>query len=199
MKRYIHSDYDPAAFDSNPDIRRGVAERTDDPELLELFAYDPNMFVRRAAAKNKYANDYVISEVIENYEEQDTDDYTLWDLAGKSNAISGLLKRYHAAPSNWRVREALAHNCNCPVDLLVQFADDEYYDVRAEVGGHPNTPVDILAKLSQDPEPIVREFVAENPNTPLDILEKLVADEESWVSRNACTTIGKYHARSCEK
>ena len=78
---------------------------------------------------------------------------------------------------NYKVREWVAKNPNCPLDVLKKLSEHEDDTVRVRVAKNPNCPPDILKKLSEDEHFLLRAWVAGNPNCPSDILEKLTNPE----------------------
>lgn len=50
-----------------------------------------------------------------------------------------------------------------PAGMLVQFVDDESYEVRAAIGGNPSTPRQLILQLLNDRNPVVRASTAHNP------------------------------------
>lgn len=179
MKRYIRSNIDDSIFNENPDERAKLAQRTSDPELLDIYRYDPDIEVRRSVMENPNIDESTIADMVREYvidDFEDEHDYTLWSAATNPKCpVDVFLDRYKQDPENAHIREALAHHPNAPVELLREFADDENYDVRIDVAENPSTPQDILIMLSEstDYDGYIHSAISRNPSTPVDVLVRM--------------------------
>lgn len=78
---------------------------------------------------------------------------------------------------DYMLREIIASNECCPVDLLEQLAQDKSAGVRANVARNVNTPTHVLSYLGRDRVSKVQMWVATNLNTDVDTLTLLAEDE----------------------
>jgi hypothetical protein len=76
-----------------------------------------------------------------------------------------------------KMREHVAKNPSCPIDLLQVLAKDEDWDVRYRVGGNPSAPIETLEEMSLDTSfsGSLPYSVAANPSTPVHILMDLAS------------------------
>jgi len=105
--------------------------------------------------------------------------------------------------NDYRFREAVASNDNCPIDLLEKLSNDIFYTVIIKVFNNKNCTKDLIMKFSDskdvniklgiiksvncpvciyykfylDSNDSIRRAIANNSNCPVDILEKFIDDE----------------------
>lgn len=138
------------ADDQNRWVREAVAEETDDPNILAKLADDPDWLIRKSVA------------------EKTDDPNLLAKLADDEDAD---------------VRKAIVEKTD-DLDILAKLADDKEWTVRKIVAEKTDDP-NLIAKLADDEDRNVRWVVADNTDDP-DILAKLADDEDRWV-RNAAS------------
>ncbi len=93
---------------------------------------------------------------------------------------TGLFAQLTAHP-DWRLRERIALDPRCPVDVLATLAEDSDYDVRKAVAAHPSTAdADVIA-LVADANQAVRLAVTSRVELAEVLVERLVEDESDDV------------------
>jgi hypothetical protein len=88
-----------------------------------------------------------------------------------------LMKWMQAHDSSVVVMMHLARNPNCPLELLRKMAQDDDPMVQGAVGSNERCPPDLLRLLATHQRLPVRENVAANPQCPPDVLEALADDK----------------------
>jgi len=83
-----------------------------------------------------------------------------------------------ARHGEWRTREWVAMQDNCPTDVLEGLGMDASGDVRAAVAVHPGTPPETLRGMLHAVNP---GLVAGNPACPPDLVASLARHEVVWV------------------
>ena len=159
-REYVDDDY--------PQVRRAVAQRTNDLNLLAKLADDENWGVREEVAK-KTDDPNLLAKLAD-----DEDVVVRRAVAENTNDLNILAKL--ADDADWLVRKAVAKKTDDP-DILAKLADDGDPNVRLAVAEKPDD-LNILAKLADDKSGYVRIAVAEKTDAP-DLLAKL-ADDENW-------------------
>ena len=159
-REYVDDDY--------PQVRRAVAQRTNDLNLLAKLADDENWGVREEVAK-KTDDPNLLAKLAD-----DEDVVVRRAVAENTNDLNILAKL--ADDADWLVRKAVAKKTDDP-DILAKLADDGDPNVRLAVA-EKTDDLNILAKLADDKNGYVRIAVAEKTDAP-DLLAKL-ADDENW-------------------
>lgn len=159
-REYVDDDY--------PQVRRAVAQRTNDLNLLAKLADDENWGVREEVAK-KTDDPNLLAKLAD-----DEDVVVRRAVAENTNDLNILAKL--ADDADWLVRKAVAKKTDDP-DILAKLADDGDPNVRLAVA-EKTDDLNILAKLADDKSGYVRIAVAEKTDAP-DLLAKL-ADDENW-------------------
>lgn len=159
-REYVDDDY--------PQVRRAVAQRTNDLNLLAKLADDENWGVREEVAK-KTDDPNLLAKLAD-----DEDVVVRRAVAENTNDLNILAKL--ADDADWLVRKAVAKKTDDP-DILAKLADDGDPNVRLAVV-EKTDDLNILAKLADDKSGYVRIAVAEKTDAP-DLLAKL-ADDENW-------------------
>ncbi len=80
------------------------------------------------------------------------------------------------------VRNFIASNESCPLDLIEKFAEEK--DALMGVASNKSTPSSIIGGLLSYDNGAYRELIADNPSTPLNILEKLYTSVDSNIRVN---------------
>ena len=156
------------ADDENVYVRQAVAEETDDPNILAKLADDADWLVRRAVVK-KIDDPDILAKLADD---RSTD---VRRAVVKKIDDPDILAKL-ADDRDMHVRWEVAENTN-DLNILAKLADDRDMHVRMAVAQHTDDP-DILAKLADDGDPNVRLAVAEKTDD-LNILAKL-SDDENW-------------------
>lgn len=165
-REYVDDDY--------PQVRRAVAQRTNDLNLLAKLADDENWGVREEVAK-KTDDPNLLAKLAD-----DEDVVVRRAVAENTNDLNILAKL--ADDADWLVRKAVAKKTDDP-DILAKLADDKNGYVRIAVAEKTDAP-DLLAKLADDENWRVRTVVARR-TTDLDILAKLAEDDDEDVRKVA--------------
>ena len=114
MKRYIRSDEQDTPEDLfSPDVktRQIQAKLTNDPDLLEIYAYDPESNVRQYAAGNPHTPQSALLHLAE-----DTSPQVILHLCTHAKVPGEVLARlYREFPI---AVSAVAFNPNTPMDIL---------------------------------------------------------------------------------
>ena len=158
------------AKDNEDWVRCNVAVNPNCPaSLLKELVKDKDYVVRRNVAVNPNCPVSLLLEVLAN----DKDDRLHSSVARNSNSPVVL-----AALSSfkWEVRDTVASNPNCPVDLLILLAEDNIKDVRSSVASHPNCPVELLVELATDTAKEVRSEVASHPYCPESLMLEIFSE-----------------------
>ena len=121
MKRYIKSEFDMNsvdAFNTSPDVRRKFASITEDPELLAVYAFDPDYWVRSNVLENPYITSEILDSMAEDY------DTVIRSRVAEHRQTSPdtLLKLADDLSSN--VRGEVASNPNTPKSALLALLED---------------------------------------------------------------------------
>lgn len=157
--------------------REELAETTEDVKVLRKLAKDKNRAIRGEVASNKNTSldilrklskdedNYVCNKVKSNptfkkyvkslnLNKLDEIDYMCSEdvikLAKTTDDVDILRKLSEYKDTYGLIRELVAENKNCPVDILRKLADNEYSTVRKIVAKNKKCPLDILKKLSED-------------------------------------------------
>ena len=157
MKRYIYSDNkfvyrpedysDSERFSEDSETRAWHALHTTDPNVLEVYSYDPRQAVLYQVGANVHTPVDVLMRLASDFSD-----------------------------GNTKAREGVLRNKTTPAEIVRILADDPNVFNRGVAAAHPNMPVDCLIRLADDYYGWVRELVAYNTNTPIDILERLTHD-----------------------
>ena len=175
------------ADDENVYVRQAVAEETDDPNILAKLADDADWLVRKAVAK-KTDDPNLIAKLAD-----DRSTGVRWEVAENTNDLNILAKL--ADDRDMHVRMAVAQHTDDP-DILAKLADDGDPNVRLAVA-EKTDDLNILAKLSDDENWRVRKVVARR-TTDLDILAKLAEDDDEDVRKVARKRYNAVASRSTE-
>ena len=89
-----------------------------------------------------------------------------------------------------KLRQTIARNPNCSLELLQELTKDADLAVRRNVARNPCASLEILEQLANDVEEDVRSAVASNPNTLSALLKILANDESDSVRTCAYYNIG---------
>jgi len=80
------------------------------------------------------------------------------------------------------VRNCIAMNKKCPIDIIEEFFEKK--DALMGVASNPRTPVKIINELLNYDRGIYKEFISSNSATPIYILEQLSASAEDDIRVN---------------
>ena len=183
--------YDNArAFSDNVRDRISLAVNTKSPELLEIYAYDPEPMVRNAVAHNLNTPPEVLAELISD------SDYGVRVTAARNPYIPSVaLIDFITAKDIYEGVDAL-FNSKLPADVIDDYykranaiISDPAYNYEDNEGWHddyiyalsrnPNTPEYILAELVDQCDEFCFMGLVENPNTPDYVLITVARESES--------------------
>jgi len=157
-------------------IAEGVARSPNTPaELLQAFAQDNCIDVRRGVAQNKNSPAPVLEMLA-----QDRAWVVRNAVAFNPNTPSKVLE-FLAGDKRKDVRRMVAENLHTPVGVLETLAQDAAKDVRMAVADNPHTPSHVLMILGRDKVSVVRNAVARNLMAPMSLLTALALDKDKVV------------------
>ena len=187
-------DFDPEVVFTEDSLERAyIASRTANRDLLEIYANDPDMRVRREVAGNSHCSPEILEEL-----SFINDGSLLWKIAGNPQATAIALDNCSYISYNDTAGRVVRHP-NTSAETLDRMLDeviavgivgDRDLDIRWGISGHPNTSADTLTKLADDPSDFVRWEVAKHVNTPEDVLLKLAKDDNKTIRTRAQVRLG---------
>lgn len=144
MKFYIQADteYDPdEVFPCDEDARADYARYTKSPELIEIYAFDPDDHVRCRVAENPN-----ITEELLRMLAQDSSWHTKCGVAWNPKTPSDILEML-SHDFDTDVRMNVAGNINAPVEVLQRLSKDPDILVREAVAENTATPSFMLTDM----------------------------------------------------
>lgn len=164
----------------NEDIRKLVAQTTEDNKVATVLAHDKSENVREGLAENKndlkYVNNIDKLERLSAFKNEE-DKQWMKEKYAKADSSPDLLDVL-AIDKSEKVREEVSLNKNTSEDTLVKLSDDDSSYVRSAVASRNIESVE--EKLSKDEYSMVRESVAKNSENQK-ILKELSKDESDDV------------------
>ncbi len=144
--------------------------------------------LKKAKSKETSANDLRV--LLENENEQvkqasiSNESFTeMMQIAIASDTnISEDKIRLLANSNFYIVRNCIAMNKECPIDIIEEFFEKK--DALMGVSSNPRTPVKIIEELLNFDRGIYKEFISSNSATPIYILEQLSASAEDDIRVN---------------
>ena len=217
MKRYVYADDDldimqlqaaelEDAFHEDPNVRRWLAEETEDPEILNILIYDPNPNVTGCVLENKKfaPTPDMLSEL------SDSPNWYMRKFAASHKKTPPDILVKLSKDSNGDVREAAVRNSRFPMDQIPEDVSDsrvghglvmnrkasqeaisrvvksgDWYALEGLAKSKRTSP-EVLRQLAQDQsltsrlQPwqvnLIQGGIIKNPNTPADVLEYLISN-----------------------
>jgi hypothetical protein len=105
------------------------------------------------------------------------------DLAYDKSTNSAELRRIATLGDNFILRIVASHP-NCPMDMLLRFADDPDVQIRAGAAHNPQLPEEILMRLIHDVDPLPRR-AASHLARLTEQMFSLLSKDEDWLVRSS--------------
>ncbi len=135
----------------------------------------------KLGVKGKYFSPELLRTIAESKELMKDESIRAYLVMNKNTPFD-IVMQYAKDKSGWvraEVAKNVAINPSTPPKTLIQFAKDEYWEIRQRVARNPSMPPKTLNELATDKEYHVRQSVARNPSTPPETLIQL-AKSEDW-------------------
>ena len=171
------------ASDRNVWVRRNVASNPSTSRaVLEVLLRDRLAAVRAAAAENENTPAEMVAALA-----RDRAIKVRSEVAARGVGTEALALL--AADPKWKVRQAVAHNAQTPLEVLSLLARDTCEEVRAGVAYNTAAPPEALRALACDEFMWTRVCVAVNESVPTEVLVALARDEDRYVRGEAAENI----------
>ncbi|MEO1431567.1 MAG: hypothetical protein AAFV71_21415 [Cyanobacteria bacterium J06633_8] len=172
-------DYYATEIERYHSISYTIAIRKDaPPEALEYIVCQPIVPLVIRALENTNTPISALQWLVENQENESI----LGLVAKHPNTTPDILISLSANKSV-KVRQVVASQLQCPLEILEILANDSAVEVQEKVAANPNTPNQILENFARSEDTAIRTAVASNPSLSQTTLEQLAHDEKIEVRR----------------
>ena len=181
MKIYVRadsSDYiniDNKMFDPNVGVRKDIARQTKSPELLEIYAYDPDWGVRLQTAWNSYTPaDILFTLALDDDWHVATAAYENVNFPHSEDRV--VAEQVTESRGGYMLARALIKDHKTDEDMLRILVPIAPYWTLEWLAKLARTPVSILEMLAKHPMKQVRKALLKNKRLPDSILAELQDD-----------------------
>lgn len=187
MKRYVrsamyaHDDYsDLDAFSANRFDRCTVARNTDDLELMEVYAFDPDSLVKANLLENPNLTLDTFNMMV------DTLGQTVLVRVATSTKTPPEILSSLLGHSDFEVRVRAAGNESTPIDSIAAHIQDKA--VLRGVADNSNRNLFLDALMTSE-DPYVLSKLAKSTKTPREVLERLAQHSNTFIRYTAIKTL----------